>query len=186
MNSLIKNDFVGIDALFINDFKKVIGIFGDNGIGKTTFLKSLQSSYPLKTVLVWQGNFKTQEHIKVKDLLKIVYEDPRFFNEFKNKIDFNQWDLNQLLEKKINLLSGGENQIVKIISSLLIEKDIYLLDEPFTFLDSKRGELLKKLIIELTNLNKKVVIVEHDLLRLQSLSDIVYTFKDNNLVELGK
>ena len=66
---------------------------------------------------------------------------------------------NEMLERNLKTLSGGEKTICSLIKLLLIEPDILLLDEPTNHLDIKRIEWLEKY---LKGYKGTVIIVSHD------------------------
>jgi ATP-binding cassette subfamily E protein 1 len=79
-----------------------------------------------------------------------------------------------VLEKDLNELSGGELQKVAILASTLKEADIYFLDEPLAYLDISERIRVSNYIQELCGKNKAVIIVEHDLLLLDYVTDYVH------------
>ncbi len=71
--------------------------------------------------------------------------------------------ISDLLKKNVNLLSGGQKQRVAIARSLVTEADYLLADEPTGALDSKNSENLMKLLTELNESGKTIVLITHDL-----------------------
>jgi ATP-binding cassette subfamily E protein 1 len=86
-----------------------------------------------------------------------------------------QLDIEKLLGREVEVLSGGELQRVAIASTVLKEADIYMIDEPSSFLDVKQrlnmGQEIRKLSEE-----KPVMAVEHDLATLDLVSDRINIF----------
>lgn len=84
-------------------------------------------------------------------------------------------DIDHLLTRKIEVLSGGELQRVAIASTILKDADVYMIDEPSSFLDVKQRLKMGR---EITNLGdeKPVLTVEHDLATLDLISDRVNIF----------
>ncbi|MBI3236686.1 MAG: ABC transporter ATP-binding protein [Chlamydiales bacterium] len=89
-----------------------------------------------------------------------------------------------LLERKNFLskfLSGGEKQRVAIARALLNDPDIILADEPSGNLDSTHSREVHKLLLNLTQQEKKtLIIVTHDR-ELASLCDRIYILKEGKL-----
>jgi ATP-binding cassette subfamily E protein 1 len=81
--------------------------------------------------------------------------------------------ITHVIEKNLNELSGGELQKVAILASTLKEADIYFLDEPLAYLDISERIRVSNYIQELCKKNRTVVIVEHDLLLLDYVTDYV-------------
>ncbi|MFH1211761.1 MAG: ribosome biogenesis/translation initiation ATPase RLI [Candidatus Woesearchaeota archaeon] len=170
----------GSFTLDINDGKihkdDVIGILGENGIGKTTFVKILA------------GVIKTDDEIKD---LKVSYK-PQYLeaseelvmavlHKAKQKYDsmiIKPLDLDGLLLRKLNELSGGELQRVAIAYCLSQDADLFLLDEPSAYLDVEQRLLVSKVIKDLMVLKgKSALIVDHDLLFIDYLSDKLVVFE---------
>ncbi|KKM66011.1 hypothetical protein LCGC14_1485540, partial [marine sediment metagenome] len=75
------------------------------------------------------------------------------------------------LNRGMPTLSGGELQRTAISFTLLQESDVYLIDEPCTYLDVKQRLKLRELFIRQINRGKPVIVVEHDLAILDYLTD---------------
>jgi ATP-binding cassette subfamily E protein 1 len=107
---------------------------------------------------------------KVRDLLKKSAENEKEIEQITEKLD-----INQLLDRDIENLSGGELQRVAIASTLLKNKDIYMFDEPSSFLDVKQRLNAGREIIELAEDNS-VMTVEHDLATLDLIASGIHIF----------
>jgi manganese/zinc/iron transport system ATP- binding protein len=66
-------------------------------------------------------------------------------------------------DRQISALSGGQQQRVFIARSLAQQADLYLMDEPFIGIDASSEEAIVKLLKEMRDEGKTVVIVHHDL-----------------------
>lgn len=125
---------------------------------------------------------------KLKCIYKPQYLDeiPRRIGEKKvgeilEKIDekkvfdrvVEQLDLKKVLNNRVNTLSGGELQRLAIAAACMREGDVYLFDEPSSFLDVKQRLKAADLIASLKEENKVIVVVEHDLTILDYLADYV-------------
>jgi ATP-binding cassette subfamily E protein 1 len=85
-------------------------------------------------------------------------------------------ELTGVLERDVGVLSGGELQRVAVAATIERDADVYLFDEPSSYLDVKERIVVAKSIRELANAGKMVVTVEHDLAMLDLLSDYVCIF----------
>ncbi|MFO8019335.1 MAG: ribosome biogenesis/translation initiation ATPase RLI [Promethearchaeia archaeon] len=85
-------------------------------------------------------------------------------------------NLTEILDRKVSVLSGGELQRVAIAAAYLKDGDVYLIDEPSSYLDVSERINMAKLIRSLTEMNKTVIVVEHDLAILDYLSDYITLF----------
>ena len=82
-------------------------------------------------------------------------------------------DLSKLLERDITDLSGGELQRFAICVACMREGDVYMFDEPSSYLDVKQRLMAAKVIRSLLRHDTFVIVVEHDLSVLDYLSDFV-------------
>ncbi len=185
----------------------VLGLLGQNGIGKTTALHILSGE--IKPNL---GNYREppewaelSQHFRGSTLqeyfqrlsegnLKVVHKPqyvdriPRVFSgkvgELLEKVDERD-RLGQLIEelqletvwnRDLKVLSGGELQRVAIVASICREADVYLFDEPSSYLDVKQRLQAAKAIRTLKQDGKNVIVAEHDLAILDYLSDQICIF----------
>ncbi|HNZ59831.1 MAG: Cobalamin import ATP-binding protein BtuD [Euryarchaeota archaeon ADurb.Bin023] len=182
---------------------KVLGLIGQNGVGKTTAIRILSgelypnmgdfSSKERKNLTSYfrgtelQGYFEKIETSNIKSSLKPQYVDKLSqvvkgnTRDLLQKVDergvskelINELDLKDALDKDISVLSGGELQRVAIIASMSKNADIYFLDEPSSYLDIKQRLNVAKAIRNLAE-QKTVVVIEHDLAILDYLSDYIH------------
>jgi len=82
-------------------------------------------------------------------------------------------DLQNVQNREISKLSGGELQRFAIAICCIQEADIYMFDEPSSYLDVKQRLKAAQVIRGLCKTEKYVVVVEHDLSVLDYLSDFV-------------
>ena len=168
---------------------KVVGMLGRNGIGKSTAVEILAGKAEIN-VKKFKGTelqkyfddikgkkvaYKPQNlsslaiDVKVSDLLKKrgkVEEIKKLAKEL---------NVENILENKLNKLSGGELQRVAIIAASLGEADIYFFDEPLAYLDIGERLRVSDFISKIAK-NKTVIVVEHDLLILDYLTDYLNIF----------
>ncbi|MHA1977385.1 MAG: ribosome biogenesis/translation initiation ATPase RLI [Candidatus Hodarchaeales archaeon] len=85
-------------------------------------------------------------------------------------------ELNSILNRIPKELSGGELQRLAIGIALIQNADIYLIDEPCTFLDFRQRIKIAKIFHELAAGGKTVFIAEHDIAILDFQSDLIYLF----------
>lgn len=125
-----------------------------------------------------ETSFKPQ---KVEDLPK-VYEGQvkDLLKQSEERLEINdiaeELEIAKLLDRELDELSGGELQRVAIASTLMKETDIYMFDEPSSFLDVKQRLKIAQKIRELKQQDKKVLVVEHDLATLDLVADHIHIF----------
>jgi len=176
----------------------VLGLLGKNGIGKSTALKILSGKeipnfgdftnktqpkdffrgselltyfqeLPSKKVSIKPQNiFDLMRFGKVKDLLEKVGDDPILKNRIIRDLRIDKYK-----SKELSTLSGGELQKVAIAISCLKDADIYFFDEPLAYLDIVERIRVGDFIRKLVEGGKSVVIVEHDLILLDYITDFI-------------
>lgn len=124
----------------------------------------------IKTILKPQMVDKLPKVVKgkVRDLLTNVNE--------RNKLDYvtEELQLENVLDRKMENLSGGELQRVAIAATVLREGDFYYFDEPTSWLDVSQRLNAVKVIRSLAEEGKSVLVIEHDLATLDALSDNIH------------
>lgn len=138
-------------------------IHGENGSGKSSFLRLLQQNSKTyfkgkKVYLLDQKRLSPLGRHTLDDLLKKLkkfeYKQSPLFKDFYLRIkDYADIDITKL--------SGGQNQMVKICLMLFIGADYYFLDEPFQYLDKNNSVFLEQIIEKLTSENNFGLLVEH-------------------------
>ena len=83
-------------------------------------------------------------------------------------------ELEPLFDRGVEVLSGGEMQRVAITAAISRNADVYIFDEPSSYLDIYQRIRAARTIRELVNEGKCVIVAEHDLAMLDYLSDEVY------------
>ncbi|MCK4428813.1 MAG: 4Fe-4S binding protein, partial [Candidatus Aenigmarchaeota archaeon] len=145
---------------------KIISIVGRNGIGKSTSLKILAGEIKVDSAL-FPTIFRTYLNKK-----RIVSYKPQVLEN----ISFDELDRKVVrilgIEKKDNY-SGGELQKLNIGKCLSKDADLYLLDEPSSYLDIYERIKIAGIIRERLK-EKEVIVVEHDLAVLDYLADKVH------------
>ncbi|MEB3779396.1 MAG: ribosome biogenesis/translation initiation ATPase RLI [Desulfurococcales archaeon] len=82
--------------------------------------------------------------------------------------------LDKIWDRDVRKLSGGELQKLLIIATLSKEADVYIFDEPSSYLDVRERIRVSKLIRSEVKEGKYFIVVEHDLAVLDYLSDTVH------------
>lgn len=140
----------------------IISIVGENGIGKSTLLKTIAGLItPYKGEILYANEKIKGEHFKeycsiinylghelaLKPELTVL-ENLKFWEKIKNtplRIDaaVKYWDLQKFIDVPVRKLSAGWKKKVALARILISEAEIWLLDEPFVNLDDKsKGKLV--------------------------------------------
>lgn len=96
----------------------------------------------------------------------------------RGKLDYIMENLNLqgIKDRSLDVLSGGELQRVAIAACLLKDCEVYLFDEPTSYLDIEERLRMANIIRELKEDGKYIIVVEHDLAILDYLSDKICLF----------
>ena len=167
--------------LVLNNGDK-LAIIGEEGNGKSTLLKTILGICEYAEVsgsINFKGNRigYLEQSINEEDLNKKVH-DFLFIDEYDyyNKVNnlYKYLDLIHLsveiLEQKINTLSGGEKVKIKILKLLLNEYDILFLDEPTNDLDIETLKWLEEFI---NSTDKPIMYVSHDETLLSNTANVI-------------
>lgn len=138
----------------------VILALGKNGTGKTTFLNYLAKTLGLRCSIKPQYFNEEFGDRNVRDFLsKIDIYDTVFRSQI-----IKPFKIDDLLDRNLADLSGGELQRVQIVKCLGTPADFYLLDEPSANLDVEYRILASRIIKRFLLNNEKVgLIIEHDI-----------------------
>lgn len=143
----------------------VHGILGDNGAGKTTLFNLIFGI--LKTAHL---DLSTLNKHNIAYLETEIYFYPYMTGrEYVNLInqqatnDIDQW--NQIFELPLNAYahtySTGMKKKLALLSILLLNKELIILDEPFNGLDLKTCEIINYIIQRLKNVGKTIILSSH-------------------------
>ena len=157
---------------------EIIGILGENGIGKTSFIKVLAGLVELDSGVI-DGGVKVAykpQYLETDSDMMVAEFLMDAVNRYDNQL-IRPLEINKLLTKKLSELSGGELQKVSIVHCLSQEAELFLLDEPSAYLDVEQRLLISKVLKNITNEREiTVLVVDHDLMFLDYLSDRLIVF----------
>ena len=183
----------------------VVGIFGRNGMGKTTLLNSIVNRIDRKTGTVqYRGTDITdwETHEIIREKVAYVPEDREVYpaltvrenlelatprdlssDEKEERIGrvFDQFErLEERAKQRSGTLSGGEQQMLAIGRALITEPDLLLLDEPTEGLAPIIIDDVVDVLEELTGQDRAVLVVE------QNISEILPLIERGYIIETGQ
>jgi ATP-binding cassette subfamily E protein 1 len=123
----------------------------------------------IKVAVKPQNVDKLPKRVKgsVRELLSKV-DERKILDEMTQKLG-----IYHLLDRQIQQLSGGELQRMAICATILREADVYFFDEPSSYLDIHERMRMVKIIQELSE-SKRVIVIEHDIAVLDVLADLIH------------
>ncbi|KAG8901304.1 Fe-S cluster-binding ribosome biosynthesis protein [Tulasnella sp. 403] len=164
---------------------EIIVMLGENGMGKTTFIKLLAGDTPDEgedaqmnlAVSLKPQKIAPKFQGTVRMLLLKQIKPAMLHQQFLNDV-VKPMNLDPIMDQEVLTLSGGELQRVAIVLALGKPCNIYLLDEPSSFLDSEQRIVASKVIKRFVlNSKKTAFIIEHDFIMATYLADRVIVFE---------
>lgn len=184
-----KNIIDGCTAIF--DIGKRYALFGENGSGKTTFVKILglldknfSGTYRIegKDVLSMSGSdiarlrnevfgFMFQDNKLLENesaynniFIPLIYSKKyRYFERKKRVIEIAEiLGIEKLLKKRVFQMSGGEKHLVALARAMVNDPSVLILDEPFSSLSIENRKLIMEYVDNIMDENKILVMVTHD------------------------
>lgn len=171
-----------------------VGIVGDNGAGKSTFIKLLlglmqpdSGGFDIGETVRWgyysqEGMTDFDEKKKVIDAVREIAEDVRI--DDKTRLSASQFLSHFLFtpetqQKYIYKLSGGERRRLYLATVLMRSPNFLILDEPTNDLDIMTLAVLEDYLV---NFKGCVIVVSHDRFFLDRIVDHLFVFKGDGEV----
>ena len=187
---------------------EIFGFLGPNGAGKTTTIKMMTGILEIDEGDIYiDGTSITKEPTKAKKNIGLVPDDPDIFLKLKGieylnfianiydvpkeeKLDrikklAKEFEMEEVLNDKIQSYSHGMRQKIVIIGVLLHNPKNWILDEPITGLDPKSSYDLKNLMREHAKQGNTVFFSTHILEVAEKLCDRIGIIDEGNLIFVG-
>lgn len=184
-----------------------VALVGHNGAGKSTLLKAVAGLLPVRSgqlriygnavgachhrtaYLPQRGEIDWRFPITLRKLVltgRYVhlgwFKRPRAADWAIADSMIEQMGLAHLSHRQIGQLSGGQQQRAMLARALAQEADLLLLDEPLNAVDAETRELIGKVLDDLRQKQKSIVIATHDISRLEQDFDSVLYLADGEEV----
>lgn len=200
-----EQDLILKDITFSQRRLQKIAVAGETGSGKSTLLKIIAGLIQPDggEVLFEDRNVLGPADTLVPGHPGIAYlsqtfELPKFLRveqvlEYSNTMSKEEADtlyevcqINHLLKRKTDQLSGGEKQRIALSRLLITSPKLLLLDEPFSHLDMVHKNTLKTVIRDIgKRLRITCILVSHDPADTLSWADKILVMKDGQIVQKG-
>ncbi len=194
---------------------KILGIIGLNGVGKTTLIKAILGFRPVDTgnIEIFGKNVYDMNMKKNLAYLPEKFEPPPFltgeeFLKFSlsiygKKISFTkmQEEAKKLalddacLKRRVSTYSKGMRQKLGLLSTILTQCNLIILDEPMSGLDPKARKLVKEMLMEVKKEGKTIILSTHILADMKELCDevaiinhgkICFSGNPEEMIKIGK
>ena len=203
------SDFTAVDDVsFTLESGKIAGFVGENGAGKTTTIKMLTGVLsPGAGNVMINGFDMAKDPIAAKKSIAYVPDNPDMFlklkgieflslmadiygvgtEERKKRIDTlsERFGIKDVLGSSMSDYSHGMRQKLMIVSALLHEPPVWILDEPMTGLDPASAYELKKMMREHAAKGNCVFFSTHVLEVAEELCDVILFIRKGRLIFNG-
>ena len=187
---------------------EIYGFIGHNGAGKTTTIKSCCGILKFDSGEIYVDGISIREKpLECKKKLAYIPDNPDLY-EFMTGIQFlnfvadifsvsaaerqnrirkfaDAFELTSDLAQPISAYSHGMKQKLAIISALIHEPDLIIMDEPFVGLDPVASHLLKGIMREICDRGGAIFFATHVLEVAEKLCDKVAIIKGGKLIRSG-
>ena len=187
---------------------EIYGFIGHNGAGKTTTLKSVAGILRFDGGEIYvDGHSVRTEPLACKSALAYIPDNPDLY-EFMTGIGYlnfiadifavpaevrqerirkyaDLFELTQDLAQPVSAYSHGMKQKLALISALVHDPRLILMDEPFVGLDPRASHTLKELMRELCDAGGAIFFSTHVLEVAEKLCDKVAIIKNGQLIRAG-
>ena len=187
----------------------IYGFIGHNGAGKTTLIKCIVGARPFEGGEIYvDGKNVVNDPIATKQLIAYVPDNPDIY-EFMSGIKYlnyvadifgvpaqdrveritvlaNRLGITDSLANPISSFSHGMKQKLVLVSALLHEPKLLVLDEPFVGLDPAASFELKKMLHELASRGSAVFFSSHVLEVVEKLCNKIAIIREGKLLAAGE
>ncbi len=181
----------------------ISSIYGPNGSGKSTLLKII-AGLVRPNIGVIKFNNKVRLNTshysfffqKILFLNRSVFDNlyyvlcaKGFKHDYAIKLIYDHardYDVNSLLKRNPINLSGGEQQIIAFIRSIITQPKVLFLDEPFLNLDSHFSDQIEDTLINLyKKTNTKILLISHDFQQVERISNEIFEIKNKSVIKIN-
>ncbi len=193
--SKVYGQFIAVDQLSLKiPMGTIYGFLGPNGAGKTTTIRMIMSiiypdqgsicvlGYPNSEVIKDRLGYLPEEkglYKKMKTLDMVAYFGTLKglgFRESRQRARnlLIKYGLGDWLNRKCETLSKGMGQKVQILSTLIHDPELVILDEPFSGLDPVNVEVMRDLILQMKRDGRTVIFSTHVMEQAEKICDSIF------------
>lgn len=195
-----------VDVSFVVKTGEIFGLLGPNGAGKTTTIRLILDIFKPDrgTVSILGGDMteSKKDRIGYMPEERGLYQDAQlekslvYFATLKGlstaeakrrtNIYLEKLDLTQQKKKKVKELSRGMQQKAQIITTIVHEPELIIVDEPFSGLDPVNTRLVKDIILDLRQRGSTIIMSTHMMHQVEELCDRIVLIDDGQNVLYGE
>ena len=182
----------------------VYGLLGTNGAGKTTTIRMILGIIKRTSgTITWNGKEVTRENVNFGYMPEErgVYPKTKIFDQLMyfarlkgmkvkdatEAIDYwlKRLDMEEYRNMLAEKLSKGNQQKIQFIIAVMNDPELIVLDEPFSGLDPVNTEMLSKVVEELVNKNKYIIMSSHQMSSIEEFCSNLTILNRGNTVLQG-
>jgi ABC-2 type transport system ATP-binding protein len=193
------------DVSFVVEPGEIFGLLGPNGAGKTTTIRMMLDIFKpdAGTVRLFGGEIDLAKKRRIgympedRGLYKDLKLEPTLIylatlkglDEKTARSRLRGWlerfDLAEHQQKKVQELSKGMQQKAQIITTLLHEPDLIVIDEPFSGLDPVSTRLVKQILEEQRQAGRSILMSTHQMYQAEALCGRIVLINEGRVVLYG-
>jgi ABC-2 type transport system ATP-binding protein len=200
---------IAINGLSFTVNDEIYGLLGPNGSGKTTLMKILVGILkPTRGKAFVEGVDVSENPLKVKEIVGYVPETPILYEsltpselfdfigkirnipkeELEERVNrfIKAFGIKNHIDQFIGTLSFGTQRKVSIISSLLNNPSVLILDEAMNGLDAKSARIFRELLFEFKKEGKSIIFSTHILPLAEMICDRIGVIYQGELIAEGR
>ncbi|MGL4403291.1 MAG: ABC transporter ATP-binding protein [Fusobacteriaceae bacterium] len=169
---------------------KIYSITGYNGEGKSTLLKIIYGIEDINSGKIrsegLELGYNPQSEIFLHGTVRYNLTQPFILRDEKVPVErmeyfIKSFQMKDFLDRDIKNLSGGEKAKIQFIRTLLFQNDFVLMDEPTASMDRKSTHLVEELLIKEKESGKGIIIVTHDFMQAEKISDFILEIEESKI-----
>jgi ABC-2 type transport system ATP-binding protein len=184
---------------------EILGLLGPNGAGKTTTIRMMMDIFKpdAGSVKLFDGPLNQEAKRRIgylpedRGLYKDLQLEPTLvylatlkgMDEATARERLADWlkrlDLYEHRHKKIQALSKGMQQKAQIITTLVHQPDLIIIDEPFSGLDPVNTRLVKEILEEQRQAGKSIIMSTHQMYQVEALCQRIVLINEGETVLYG-
>ena len=182
---------------------EIVALIGRNGSGKTMLMKCICGFIKTTSGSIFVNEKKVGKEIDFPEKMGVIIETPGFISQYsgmknlwllaklnstltKNEIanTMELVGLNPKLKRHVGKYSLGMRQRLGIAQAIMENPDILILDEPMNGLDYQGVEDVRKLLLNLKEQGKTILIASHNTEDIDVLCDHVWEMKSGEIKQI--
>ncbi len=178
------------ENLVLNDLSaqfatgKTHGILGVNGAGKSTFFNTVYGAKKASSGEMMLNGVPVEKNdiafLQTENYFYPLMKGKEYLQLIAPKKDYQKWnDIFQLpLNEFVEDYSTGMKKKIAFMGLILLDRKVYILDEPFNGVDLQSNEILIRIIQSLKEKGKYILISSHILSSLLVVSDAIHRLQN--------